>query len=108
MELTTPQTRYATAEMCRAHDNPWWHKSRWWVAWGTTGMIKLLTAPIRSIVRFPLVQLAFVVVLITFLQAADDKSVLGQLFTVLDALVDSTVRLISSIFNVKSFTKEAW
>ena len=68
-------------------------------------MIKLLTAPIRSIVRFPLVQLALVVVLITFLQAADDKSVLGELFTVLDALVDSTVRLISSIFNVKSFTR---
>jgi len=68
-------------------------------------MIKLLTAPIRSILRFPLVQLAFVVLLITFLQAADDKSVLGQLFTVLDALVDSTVRLISSIFNVKSFTR---
>ena len=68
-------------------------------------MIKLLTAPIRSIVRFPLVQLAFVVVLITFLQAADDKSVLGQLFTVLDVLVDSTLRLISSMFNVKSFTK---
>jgi hypothetical protein len=68
-------------------------------------MIKLLTAPIRSIVRFPLVQLALVVVLITFLQAADDKSVLGQLFNVLDALVDSTVRLISSIFNVKSFTR---
>src|ERR1700681_2120676 len=68
-------------------------------------MIKLLTAPIRSIIRFPLVQLAFVVVLITFLQAADDKSVLGQLFTVLDALVDSTVRLISAMFNVKSFTR---
>jgi hypothetical protein len=77
----------------------------WRVPGGTTGMIKLLTAPIRSIVRFPLVQLAFVVVLITFLQAADDKSVLGQLFTVLDVLVDSTMRLISSMFNVKSFTK---
>src|ERR1700758_441411 len=79
--------------------------SRLAVPGGTTGMIKLLTAPIRSIVRFPLVQLAFVVVLITFLQGADDKSVLGQLFTILDAAVDSTVRLISSIFNVKSFTR---
>src|ERR1700730_710041 len=68
-------------------------------------MIKFLTAPIRSIVRFPLVQLAFVGVLITFLQAGDDNSVLGQLFTVLDAAVDSTVRLISSIVNVKSFTR---
>ena len=35
-------------------------------------LIKLLTAPIRSIVRFPLVQLAVVVTLITLLQAADD------------------------------------
>ena len=68
-------------------------------------MIKLVAAPIRSIVRFPLVQLAVVVALITFLQAADDNTVFGQLFNVLDKLVDSTVRLISAIFNVKSFTK---
>jgi hypothetical protein len=68
-------------------------------------MIKLVTAPIRSIVRFPLVQLAAVVALITFLQAADDNTVFGQLFNILDKLVDSTVRLISAIFNVKSFTK---
>ena len=69
------------------------------------GMIKLLTAPIRSIVRFPLVQLAFVIVLITFLQAADDKSFLGYIFTLLDALVDSSVRVVSAIFNVKTFTR---
>ena len=68
-------------------------------------MIKLVAAPIRSIVRFPLVQLAVVVALITFLQAADDNTVFGQLFNILDKLVDSTVRLISAIFNVKSFTK---
>jgi hypothetical protein len=68
-------------------------------------MIKLVAAPIRTIVRFPLVQLAFVVALITFLQAADDNTVFGQLFNILDKLVDSTVRLISAIFNVKSFTK---
>src|SRR5579864_2454630 len=68
-------------------------------------MIKLLTAPIRSIVRFPLVQLAVVVALITFLQAADDNTVFGHIFNILDKLVDSTVRLISAIFNVKSFTK---
>jgi hypothetical protein len=69
------------------------------------GMIKLLTAPIRSIVRFPLVQLAFVIVLITFLQAADDKSFLGYIFNLLDALVDSSVRVVSAIFNVKTFTR---
>src|SRR6202158_6337079 len=69
------------------------------------GLIKLLTAPIRSIVRFPLVQLAAVVALITFLQAADDKSAFGQIFNILDRLVDATVRLLSAIFNVKSFTR---
>jgi hypothetical protein len=69
------------------------------------GMIKLLTAPIRSIVKFPLVQLALVIVLITFLQAADDKSFLGYVFNLLDGLVDSSVRVVSAIFNVKSFTR---
>jgi hypothetical protein len=69
------------------------------------GLIKLLTAPIRSIIRFPLVQLAFVVALITLLQAADDKSLFGQIFNILDKLVDSTVRLFSAIFNVRSFTR---
>lgn len=69
------------------------------------GMIKLLAAPIRSIVRFPLFQLAIVVAVILLLQAADDKSAFGQIFNGLDKLVDSTVRLISAVFNVKSFTK---
>jgi hypothetical protein len=69
------------------------------------GMIKLLAAPIRSIVRFPLFQLAVVVAVILMLQAADDKSTFGQIFNGLDKLVDSTVRLFSAVFNVKSFTK---
>jgi hypothetical protein len=69
------------------------------------GMIKLLTAPIRSIVRFPLFQLAVVVAVILLLQAADDKSTFGQIFYGLDTLVDYTVRSVSAAFNVKSFTK---
>jgi hypothetical protein len=69
------------------------------------GMIKLLTAPIRSIVRFPLFQLAVVVALILLLQAANDKSALGQIFNGLDKLVESTVGLLSAIFDVKSFSK---
>jgi hypothetical protein len=68
-------------------------------------MIKLLAAPVRSLVRFPLFQLAVVVAVIVFLQAADDNSAFGQIFNGLDKLVDSTVRLISAVFNVKSFTK---
>jgi len=69
------------------------------------GVIKLLAAPIRSIVRFPLFQLAVVVAVILLLQGADDKSAFGQIFNGLDKLVDYTVRSISTVSNVKSFTK---
>jgi hypothetical protein len=69
------------------------------------GMIKLLAAPIRNVVKFPLFQLAVVVAVILFLQAADEKSAYGQIFDGLDKLVDSSVRLFSAVFNVKSFTK---
>jgi hypothetical protein len=44
-------------------------------------MIKLLVVPIRSIVRFPLFQLALVVAVILFLQAASHAvglELLGQ------------------------------
>jgi hypothetical protein len=69
------------------------------------GIIKLLVAPVRSIVRFPLFQLAVVVAVILFLQAGDDKSARGQIFNGLDELVESTVGLFSAVFNLKSFTK---
>jgi hypothetical protein len=69
------------------------------------GMIRHLTAPMRSIVRFPLFQLAVVIFAILWLQAADDKSAMGQIFNGLDRLVDATVRLFSAVFTVKSFTK---
>ena len=55
--------------------------------------------------RFPLFQLAVVVAVILLLQAADDKSALGQIFNGLDKLVEFTVGLLSAVFNVKSFTK---
>jgi hypothetical protein len=70
-------------------------------------MIKLISAPIRSIVRFPLFQLAIAIGVILWLQAADDKSIFGQLFDGLDKLADSTVQLVSTVFTIKSFTK-AW
>ena len=69
------------------------------------GVIKLLAAPIRSIVKFPLFQFAVVVAVILFLQAADDNSIFGQIYYSLDKVVDYTVRSLSSVFNVKSFTK---
>jgi hypothetical protein len=69
------------------------------------GAIKQITAPIRALFRFPLFQLAIVVAVILFLQAAPETSALGRLFTGLDRLVEATVSLISSAFNVRSFTR---
>jgi hypothetical protein len=68
-------------------------------------MIKLILAPIRSIVRFPLLQFAIVIGAILWLQAADDGSIFGQIFNGLDKLVDGTLKLCSAVFTVKSFTK---
>ena len=68
-------------------------------------MIKLVSAPIRGIVRFRLFQLAVVVAIILWLQSADDKSAFGEIFNGLDKLVSSTVDVCSAIFSVKSFTK---
>jgi hypothetical protein len=69
------------------------------------GAIRLLAAPIRTIVRFPLFQLAVVVAIILVLQAADDNSLFGRIFNALDQLVDASVRLSSELFAVKSFTR---
>ena len=70
-------------------------------------MIKAMTAPIRSIVRFPPFQLAIVVLVILWLQAADGASAPGQFFNGLDRLVEASVALVSSLFTVKAFTR-AW
>jgi hypothetical protein len=75
------------------------------VFWSIHRMIKLISAPIRGLVRFPLVQFAIVIAVILWLQAADDKSIFGQIFDGLDKLVESTVQTISAIFTVKSFTR---
>jgi hypothetical protein len=69
------------------------------------GLIKHMTAPIRSLVRFPLFQLVVVIAVILWLQAADEKSAMGQIFAALDVLVDTTVQLFAAAFTVKSFTK---
>jgi hypothetical protein len=68
-------------------------------------MFKLVSAPIRGVVRFPLFQLAVVVAIILWLQAASDNSAFGEIFNGLDKLVGSTVDLFSAVFSVKSFTK---
>ena len=69
------------------------------------GLIKQIAAAIRSRVRFPLFQLAVVVAVILWLQAADENSAFGQIFNGLDNLVDASVRASSAVFTVKAFTK---
>jgi hypothetical protein len=68
-------------------------------------LIKLLIAPIRRVVNFPLFQLTVAIAAIVLLQAADSRSVFGKIFSALDVLVDLTVRLCGAMFEVKSFTK---
>jgi hypothetical protein len=64
-------------------------------------MIKLLSAP----VRFPLVQFLIVVALVVLLQTADDKTVPGEIFAVLDRVVQSSVQATASVFNVKALAQ---
>jgi hypothetical protein len=68
-------------------------------------MIKTLSVPFRMALRFPLVQFAAVIALILLLQSADGNSVLGGIFSGLDALVDDTIRITATVITVKSFTK---
>jgi hypothetical protein len=68
-------------------------------------MIKLISAPLRGLLRFPLVQLAIAIGLILWLQAAEDKSLPGRVFYGLDKLVGSTVQATAAVFTVKSFTR---
>ena len=69
------------------------------------GTIKHITAPFRSILRFPLFQFAIVMALILFLQAADAGSAQGRIFTGLDRLVTATVELFATLFDLRSFTR---
>jgi hypothetical protein len=69
--------------------------------------LKLLFAPVRRVLGFPLVQLVIAIIVILLLQAADSKSLPGEIFSALDLLVDHSVRLLAGLFEVRSFTR-AW
>jgi hypothetical protein len=68
-------------------------------------MIKLLSTPIRKVLRFPLFQFGVVIFLILVMQAANEQTVLGEAFSALDRIVDSSVGAASTFFTVRSFTK---
>ena len=67
--------------------------------------LRLLAAPLRSLLRFPLLQLAIVIAVVVLLQSADEHTLFGQMFVGLDRLVDRSVGAVSAAFSVKSFTK---
>jgi hypothetical protein len=67
------------------------------------GLIRLIAAPIRAIVRFPPFQIAVVVIVILLLEAASDDSVFGHIYRALDNLVGASVRFVSTFFAVRSF-----
>ena len=69
------------------------------------GLLRLLAAPIRTIVRFPLFQLGVVVALIFLMQAASDNSLFGKIYDTLDKLVDASLALCAQLFEIKSFTR---
>ena len=70
-------------------------------------LIKLVATPIHRVLRFPLFQLAVVIIIILLLQAANDASIFGHLYSALDRLVAGTVALIGNVVEVKSFT-QSW
>jgi hypothetical protein len=68
-------------------------------------LLRLLVAPVRRLIRFPLIQFIAVVVIVLLLQAADEHSLFGWIFDQIDYLVAATVLLCSNLFSVKSFTR---
>jgi hypothetical protein len=68
-------------------------------------LIKSLLAPIRRLAHFPLFQFVVILIIIFWLQAAESNSVLGELFSALDWLVEFSVNQFTALFEVKSFTR---
>jgi hypothetical protein len=62
------------------------------------GLIKALVAPIRRVAHFPLFQFAITVAVILWLQAADSKSILGEIF-------NGRLAVDFSVSNVPPFSK---
>jgi hypothetical protein len=72
---------------------------------GVMFLVRMLVAPIRRVLRFPVFQLVVVVLIILFLEAFSDKPVLAQIFGGLDSLVIASVDLFGSAFDGNSFTR---
>jgi hypothetical protein len=68
-------------------------------------LIKLLVAPVRRVINFPLFQLITVVLLVVLLEAESDLPVVHQIFRGFEVLVLTSVDRFGSVFHVGSFTQ---
>jgi len=67
--------------------------------------IKLLTAPIRRLLNWSVVQFFIVVAVILFLEYQDTTSIGGQIYGGLDSLVTASLGLFSRVHELRSFSR---
>lgn len=67
--------------------------------------IKLLTAPIRRLLNWSVIQFCIVVAVILFLEYQDTNSIGGQIYGWLDALVTASLNLLSRAHELRSFSR---
>ena len=68
-------------------------------------LIKLLTAPIRRLLNWSIVQFCIVLAVILFLEYQDTNSIGGQIYGWLDALVMASLNLLSRAHELRSFSR---
>jgi len=67
--------------------------------------IKLLTAPLRRLLNWSVVQFCIVVVVILFLEYQDTNTIGGQIYGWLDSLVTASLNLLSHAHELRSFSR---
>lgn len=67
--------------------------------------IKLLTAPIRRLMNWSVIQFCIVVVVILFLEYQDPNTIGGQVYGWLNSLVTTSLNFLSHVHEMRSFTR---
>jgi putative flippase GtrA len=67
--------------------------------------IKLLTAPIRRLLNWSVVQFGIVIIVILFLEYQDDNTIGGRIYSGLDALVRASLDVLSRAHELRSFSR---
>jgi hypothetical protein len=67
--------------------------------------IKLLTAPIRRLLNWSVVQFAIVIIVVLFLEYQDTNTIGGRIYGGLDALVTASLDVLSRAHELRSFSR---